>query len=82
MKPPMKFGNAKGPQPKRAKGKPGAQVMLPNRGALDQLTKGSSAQQSLGNYAKMTPSGAGAPSSYPAIMQEGQAGADVDDGMG
>jgi hypothetical protein len=77
-----KFGRVLGTQPKRAKGKPGQQEMLPSRHAMSTLVGGSPMDRSLGNYAKMTPSGAGAPGSYPAIMQEGQAGADVDDGMG
>jgi len=34
------------------------QVQLPNRAALHQLVGGNPAQQSLGNYAKLTPSGA------------------------
>ena len=65
----MKFGNAKGPQPKRPKGKGGKQEMLPNRHAMNTLTGGSPMQRSLGNYAKATPSGVGAPMG-PAIMDE------------
>ena len=77
-----KFGKILGPQPKRPKGKLGSQEMLPSRHAMSTLVGGSPMDRSMGNYAKMTPSGAGAPGSYPAIMQEGQAGPDVDDGMG
>jgi hypothetical protein len=77
-----KFGRTLGTPPKRAKGKGGGQEMLPSRHAMSTLVGGSPMDRSLGNYAKMTPSGAGAPQTYPAIMQEGQAGADVDDGMG
>jgi hypothetical protein len=69
-----KFGRPMGPQPKKPKGKGGGQAMLPNRAAVTQLTKGDPTQQSLGNYAKLTPSGASAPSSYPAIMAEGDQG--------
>lgn len=36
------------------------QEYLPSRSALTQLTKGTPTQRSLGNYAKKTPSGAGA----------------------
>jgi hypothetical protein len=49
------------------------QAMLPSRAAVRQLTKGDPTQQSLGNYAKLTPSGAGAPGNYPStIASEGQ----------
>lgn len=68
----MKFGKVLGATPKKAKGKPGQQAMLPSREALAQLTKGSPDQQALGNYAKLTPSGAGAPATYPAIIAEAE----------
>jgi hypothetical protein len=61
-------------QPKKPKGKGGGQAMLPNRAAVAALTKGDPTQQSLGNYAKLTPSGANAPATYGGIMDEGQAG--------
>ena len=61
--------------PPKAKGKALGHAMLPNRAAVSQLTKGDPVQQSLGNYSKLTPSGVGAPQSYPAIMAEGQEGA-------
>lgn len=70
----MKFGNAKGKVPK-AKGKGGQQEMLPSRHALSQLSN--PMQQTMNNYAKLTPSGAGAPSSYPAITAEGEEGVSV-----
>lgn len=69
-----KFGKPLGQPPKKAKGKGGGQAMLPNRAAVAALTKGDPTQQSLGNYAKLTPSGASAPSTYPAIMAEGEQG--------
>ena len=40
------------------KSKASKQVHLPSRRALNQLLKGDPVQQSLGNYAKLTPSGA------------------------
>lgn len=73
----MKFGNAKGPQPRRPKGKGGGQAMLPNRAAMNQLVKGNPEQQSMGNYAKLTPTGAGAPMDYGGIMDEGEQGVHV-----
>jgi hypothetical protein len=78
----MKFGKLKGAQPKRPRGKPGLQELLPSRHAMSQLVAGDPTQRSLGNYAKLTPSGAGAPGTYPAIMSEGQAGADVEPDTG
>jgi len=75
----MKFGKVgKGLQPKRPKGKGGGQQMLPSRHAMSTLVGGSPMDRSMGNYAKLTPSGAGAmQSTYPEIMSEGEAGADV-----
>jgi hypothetical protein len=35
-------------------------AMLPNREAVNALTKGGAQAMSMGNYAKLTPSGAGA----------------------
>jgi hypothetical protein len=74
----MKFGKILGAQPRRPKGKPGRQEMLPSRHAMAQLVGGDPMQRSMGNYAKLTPSGAGAPGDYPTIMSEGEAGADVE----
>ena len=51
--------------------------MLPSREAVNQLTKGGPMAMSLGNYAKLTPSGAGAPTSYQTIYDMGKAGVDV-----
>jgi hypothetical protein len=70
-----KFGRPLTPQPKKPKGKGLGHAMLPNRAAVAQLTKGDPAQQSIGNYAKLTPSGGGAPSTYGGIMDEGEEGA-------
>ena len=42
------------------KGKGGGQEMLPSRHALSQLVGGTPEQRSMNNYAKLTPSGAGA----------------------
>lgn len=72
-----KFGNAQGKVPP-ARGKGSAHAMFPDRAALMQVTKGNPMQQSLGNYAKLTPSGASAMAkTYPEIMAEGQEGASV-----
>jgi hypothetical protein len=46
-------------------------AMLPNREAVNQLTKGGAQAMSLGNYAKLTPSGAGALTSYQSIIDQG-----------
>lgn len=62
-----KFGNPKGKVPLAA-GKFSKVALLPNRAALNQLTKGDPEQQSLGNYAKLVPSGLAAPSSYQSII--------------
>lgn len=59
------------------KGKGGGQEMLPSRHALSQLVGGTPEQRSMNNYAKLTPSGAGALTTYPAIIAEGEKGADV-----
>jgi len=58
---------------KQVKNKGSQQVRLPNRAALNQLTKGDPTQQSIGNFAKLTPSGASAEAMpYASIMSEGQ----------
>jgi len=49
-------------------------AMLPSREAVNQLTKGGAQAMSLGNYAKLTPSGAGAPPSYNTIYDMGKVG--------
>jgi hypothetical protein len=49
------------------------QAMLPSRAALRMLTKDPT-QQTLGNYAKLTPSGAGALTGDYGALTEGQQG--------
>jgi len=56
-------------------GKGGRQEMLPSRHALAELTHGNPMQRSMGNYAKLTPSGAGAISTYDGIMAMANRGA-------
>jgi hypothetical protein len=51
--------------------------MLPMRSALNQLSKGNPEQQSINNYAKLTPSGAGAPMTYQSIIDMGMNAPDV-----
>jgi hypothetical protein len=63
--------------PKSAGGKGSRQEFLPSRHALSKLTKGSPADRTWGAYAKATPSGAGAPSTYDDIMKMGQTGIDL-----
>ena len=70
-----KFGRPLVPQPKKGKGKGLGHAMLPDRRAVAALTKGDPAQQSIGNYAKLTPSGGGAPGTYGGIMDEAEQGA-------
>jgi len=69
-----KFGRPLTPPPKKAKGKGLGHAMLPDRRAVAALTKGDPAQQSIGNYAKLTPSGGSAPATYGGIMDEGEEG--------
>jgi hypothetical protein len=63
----MKFGKLQGRTPPKGKGKGGQQEMLPSRHAMSQLVGGNPYQRSLNNYAKLTPSGAGAPATYSEI---------------
>jgi hypothetical protein len=63
----------------RHAGKGGKQEMLPSRHAVSELVGGSPVQRSLGNYAKMTPSGAGAPGTYQDIQDMVQQGPTVPD---
>ena len=60
-------------------GKGGKQEMLPSRHAVNQLTGGDPVQRSMGNYAKLTPSGAGAPGSYQDIIDMAQNGPQIPD---
>jgi hypothetical protein len=55
-------------------GKGGSQELLPHRDAMNQLTKGDPWQRSVGNYAKLTPSGATVPS-YQDIIDMASMGA-------
>jgi hypothetical protein len=50
------------------------EVLLPSRRAVKELTKGTPAQQSFQNYAKLTPSGRNAPTSYQDIIDMSQMG--------
>lgn len=61
----------------RHKGKGGTEELLPGRHAMAQLTKGDPWQRSIGNYAKLTPSGANAPTSYQDIIDMAAHGASV-----
>lgn len=70
----MKLGARGQPSIKRHAGKGGGQEMLPSRHAVSQLVGGDPVQRSLGNYAKLTPSGAGAPNTYSDINDMAQAG--------
>ena len=56
--------------PNRNKGKPGKEVLLPNRAAMNQLTKGPS-DKTIIDYGAITPSGAAAPQTYPQLIQMG-----------
>jgi hypothetical protein len=53
------------------------QYLLPNRHAVAELTKGDPWQRSIGNYAKLTPSGANAPMSYQTIIDMGNLGVNM-----
>lgn len=53
--------------------------MLPSRHALSQLTGGDPIQRSMGNYAKLTPVGAGAPGRYDDIQAMGEKGIKLDE---
>lgn len=74
-----KFGRLSPGLPKITKnaGKGGGSEMLPSRHAVSQLVKGNPIQRSMGNYAKLTPSGASAPMNYQTIIDMGQTGADM-----
>ena len=59
------------------KNKGSKEQLLPGRHAMDQLTKGDPWQRSMGNYAKLTPSGANAPTSYQDIIDMATMGTKV-----
>lgn len=69
----MKFGKTSKGSPGvfANRGKGGGAQYLPNRAAVNKLIHGDPAQRSMGNYAKLTPSGASAPQTYPAIIALG-----------
>ena len=69
-----KFAKSAGAKPVVGKGS--SIEMLPSRHALAQLTHGDPAQRSIGNYARLTPSGSGAPSTYDTIQKMGEVGID------
>lgn len=73
----MKLG-AKIPKNHIPKGKGSRQEFLPSRFALTKLADGSPADKSVNEYARRTPSGAGAPNTYADIMAMGQKGIDID----
>jgi hypothetical protein len=52
-------------------GKGGKQELLPNRHAMNTITRGEPWQRSINNYAKVTPSGEGAEGA-PSVMQMAQ----------
>lgn len=58
-------------------GKGSQQHLLPHKDAVEQLTKGDPWQRSIGNYAKLTPSGANAPMNYQDIIDMGTLGTKV-----
>jgi hypothetical protein len=49
--------------------------LLPGRHAMEQVTKGNPWERSIGNYAKLAPSGANAPATYQDIIDMAQMGA-------
>ena len=51
--------------------------LLPGRHAMETLTKGSPWDRSMGNYAKLVPSGANAPTSYQDIIDMATMGVNV-----
>lgn len=53
------------------------QHLLPHKDAVEQLTKGNPWQRSMGNYAKLTPSGRNAPMNYQDIIDMGTLGMKV-----
>jgi hypothetical protein len=59
------------------KNKGSREQLLPSRHAMDELTKGNPWQRSMGNYAKLTPSGRNAPASYQTITDMATMGTKV-----
>lgn len=48
--------------------KGGGQALLPDRRAVDKLLNGNPYERSMGNYAKLTPSGRNGPMTYQSII--------------
>lgn len=65
--------------PNRNKGKPGKEVLLPNRAAMNQLTKPQPGQQppTVLDLARLTPDGMTAPQTYPQLIAMGLRGTKV-----
>jgi hypothetical protein len=57
--------------PNRNKGKPGQEVLLPNRAAMNKLIKGPPGDRTLLDIGELTPSGRKAPQTYSGIMKMG-----------
>ena len=64
----------------RNKGKPGKEVLLPNRAAMNRLTKPTPGQPppTTMNFAAATPDGLTAPQTYPQLIQMGLRGPKVE----
>ena len=72
----MRIGQ-KIPKDHQAKGKGSRQEFLPSRFAMSKLTGGSPLDRSMNEYARRTPTGAGAPATYQDIEQMGEKGIDL-----
>lgn len=59
------------------KGKGGKEELLPSRHAMAQLQNGDPWQRSVGNYAKLTPSGANGPNTYQDIIDMADNGVSI-----
>lgn len=62
--------------PSRNKGKPGREVQLPNRAAMDKLTQNKPPPTVL-DLARLTPDGLTAPQTYPQLIEMGLKGAKI-----
>ena len=63
----------------RNKGKPGREVLLPNRAAMNRLTKGPPGDRTLMDIGELTPSGRTAPQTYPALIKMGMNAPKIDE---
>lgn len=61
----------------RNKGKPGREVRLPDRAAMNKLLKGPPGDRTLMDIGELTPVGRTAPQTYPALIKMGQKGTKV-----